>query len=173
METVDYLPTVEQKKRTSELEEEAKAQRDKVDSDLVEQRKNLIEQRKKEIAQKFLSGAENDDDLRKEIQDLLSQHGSGQLGAQILAQAEDQKKSEEEKLKERLANRKAMKEREREKQSLKIEKDLEEQDIMDVTELEKVKDEAFFKQKLKEALAKRFSRSPTNSKSVNIESGIS
>jgi hypothetical protein len=36
METVDYLPTVEQKKRTSELEEEAKAQRDKVDSDLVE-----------------------------------------------------------------------------------------------------------------------------------------
>ena len=72
METVDYLPTVEQKKRTSELEEEAKAQRDKVDSDLVESRKNLIEQRKKEIAQKFLSGAENDDDLRKEIQDLLS-----------------------------------------------------------------------------------------------------
>jgi hypothetical protein len=35
-------------------------------------RKKLIEQRKKEIAQKFLSGADNDDDLRKEIQELLS-----------------------------------------------------------------------------------------------------
>ena len=126
METVDYLPTVEQKKRSSELEEEAQAKLYEVDSGLDEMRKNLIEQRKKENAQKFLSGAENDDDLRKEIQDLFSQHGSGKLGAQILAQAEDQKISEEDKLKERLAQRKAMKEREREKQSLKIEKDLEE-----------------------------------------------
>jgi hypothetical protein len=43
---------------------------------------------------------------------------------------------------------------------------------MDVTELENVKNEAFFKKKLKEAIAKRFSKSPTNSKS-NVESGIS
>ena len=88
MTQVDNLPTLEQKAKTTELEQEAKAKRDEVDNNLEKMKKDLIESRKKEIAQKFLSGAENDDDLRAEIENLLSQHGGGVVGNQILQQAD-------------------------------------------------------------------------------------
>jgi hypothetical protein len=127
-----------------------------------------LDQRKKDIAQKFLTGAENDEDLKQEIQDLLAQFSSDAASNAIVKQAEEQKASQEERLKEKIRLRKEKLERERLKEVQKINKDLNEIDIENVTELEQAIDEAFVKKKLKEAIAKRFgSRSPSPNQSMD------
>lgn len=75
-----------------------------------------------------------------------------------MEQAEAQKHEEENRLKDKIRQRKEMQERMRAKEVQKIEQDLENCDIEAVTDLEKKIDEAYLKRKLKEAIAKRFSK---------------
>ena len=60
------------KKRAVLYEADADDQRRAVDRELEEKRKDLMDQRRKEIANKYLSGAENDDAMKQEIQQLLA-----------------------------------------------------------------------------------------------------
>ena len=78
------MPTDLLKQNVMLFEAQANEQKRSVDKELEDRRKDLLDQRKRQINQKLLIGAENDTELKNEIQKMLIQFNSNAMGKEII-----------------------------------------------------------------------------------------
>ena len=93
----------DRKEKIKQLEEETEAKRQAALAQLAKDKEEALAAEKREIAEKFLKGAQTDDELRDELKKMLGAN-SAQMDF-LLTQAEKDKARQEQELKEKLAAR--------------------------------------------------------------------
>lgn len=131
----------DRKEKIKQLEEETEAKRQAALAQLAKEKEEALAAEKREIADKFLKGAQTDDELREELKKMLGAD-SAQMDF-LLSQADKDKARQEQELKEKLAARQKRLESKLSQQKVDDSEAIANVDIVQLVEQEAVADKAF------------------------------